>query len=160
MTYATVADLTQAFTEREIAQLTNRAVTYAETVDDAVANAALGDATAIIDSALAVRYAVPVASPPQALRAACLDIARFRLYDDAAPAIVRQRYEDAMRWLAALAAGKAVLLTSGGVAAPAAEESDQGPAVGVAGTTLVPAYGTAFVDAYGRGDLRSGITPL
>ena len=150
MPYATLDDLTTAFGEREIAQLTQRRADYVESADDTAAGEFLAQASAEIDSRLAVRYAVPVTPAPRVLVAICCDIARYRLFDDAAPETVRARYEDAVRWLNDVAAGRAVLLADDGTVAPAPDTSagSQAAATAVAAErTLV--FGDAFRARYG-----------
>jgi phage gp36-like protein len=98
MAYCSVADLVARFSETEIAQLTD--VESRETVDDTVALAAIVEAGGVIDSYLAAHYALPITDAvPSQISAVCLDIARYRLYDDHAPEAVRKRYEDAIAWL-------------------------------------------------------------
>lgn len=108
MSYGTVADLVARFSETEIAQLSD--VEDRETVNDAVASAALTEASGEIDSYLGARYALPITDTvPDRLKAVCLDIARYRLYDDHPTATVRQRYEDAIAWLKLIADGRIAL---------------------------------------------------
>lgn len=98
MAYAASADLIARFSETEIAQLSD--VEDRETVNDAVVSAALTDASGEIDSYLSGRYATPITgTAPQQVKNACLDIARYRLYDDHPTENVRQRYTDALAWL-------------------------------------------------------------
>lgn len=103
-TYATLADLVARFGEREIAQLTNR--DGLDVIDSSVADQALADANAEAEAYLAARYPVPPAPVPQVLVMVVCNIARYRLYDDAAPEEVRRRYEDAARLLARIASGE------------------------------------------------------
>jgi len=104
MSYGTVADLIARFSEAEIAQLTDSE--ERETLNRAVAQAALDDASAEVDSYLAGVYAVPVVGAiPARLIAVTLDIARFRLYGNRPLEVVRQRYEDAIDWLKLVARG-------------------------------------------------------
>jgi len=107
MAYATVADLVARYGEQEIIQLTDRAGTGV--IDAAVANAALADATAEIDAYLSRRWQLPLASTPALIRQLCCEIARYRLWEDQASDEVRRRYEDAVRLLRDLAAGRADL---------------------------------------------------
>ena len=99
MTYATPLDLENAFGTAEILQLADR--DGDGLADTAVLNAILTRADALIDGYLAGRYAVPVA-----LMATAGDLARYWLYDDAAPERVREAYEDALAWLREVAAGR------------------------------------------------------
>jgi phage gp36-like protein len=103
MSYCTSADLIARFSETEIAQLSD--TEDRETVNEAVVSAAITDAAGEIDSYLGGRYAVPVASPDARLAAVCMDIARYRLYDDHPTETVRQRYEDVVAWLKLVATG-------------------------------------------------------
>lgn len=124
MTYATQSDMTDRFGAVELAQLTDRV--NGTVVDTTVLGRALTDADAEIDGYVATRYALPLASTPVVvLRLAC-DIARYRLYDDAAPNQVRQRYEDAVSLLKKIASGDVQLAGS---------------------TLLAPAVGTGFGNA-------------
>lgn len=101
--YANRLAMIDRYSEGELIQLTDRA--RLGVIDDAVLDQALLDADAEIDGYLAVRYTLPLAStPPVLLRIAC-DVARYRLYDDAATEEVRNRYTDAVKWLAAIARG-------------------------------------------------------
>lgn len=68
------------------------------------------DADGEIHSFIAGRYAIPVSPVPARLVAVAADIARYRMYDDQAKEEVRQRYEDALRWLRDVCNGKAVLV--------------------------------------------------
>lgn len=149
MPYATLDNLKTAFGEREVAQLTQRRADYVETPDGTAATAFLEQASAEIDSRLAVRYAVPVTPAPKVLVAVCCDIARYRLFDDAAPETVRARYEDAVRWLNDIAAGRAVLLADDGSVAPApATGGSQAAATAVAAERSL-VFGEAFRTRYG-----------
>lgn len=65
-----------------------------------------------IDSYLAPRYALPLAPELIAssdLVAACMDIARFMLMEDAATSTVKDRYDRALAWLRDLSTGRASL---------------------------------------------------
>lgn len=65
-----------------------------------------------IDSHLAVRYALPLASVPGILRQLSVDITVYRLAQtaDVLTEEVRQRYEDAIAHLRRIAEGKAALV--------------------------------------------------
>lgn len=104
MTYATQSDLTDRFGAVELAQLTDR--TNGAVVDVAVLGRALADADAEIDSYLATRYTLPLASTPPMLVRLAADIARYRLFDDRTTEAVRQRYQDAVSLLKRLASGE------------------------------------------------------
>lgn len=105
MAYATIADLVLRFTELEIAQLTD--VESRDTIQTAVAQAALDDAAGEIDSYINGVYAVPIVGIiPQLLVACNLDIARYRLYNINPTEIVRFHYLDAVAWLKQVASGR------------------------------------------------------
>jgi phage gp36-like protein len=107
--YGTVADMVNRFSEAEIVQLTDRHLPRTGLMDEAVVGQALADARAEIDVYLSNRYALPIDPvPPVLVRVVC-DIARYRLYDDAAPEEVRSRYTDALTLLRDLARGTASL---------------------------------------------------
>ena len=92
MAYATVEQLGLRFGS-EITELLDR---DGDDVEDAqVAAAILDDVSAEIDAILSVRYTVPIASAPL-LVSVCCDLARYRLYDDAAPEIVKERQAQAI----------------------------------------------------------------
>ena len=103
MSYAAQANLETRYGSVEMAQLSDRA--SGAVIDVAVVARALADADAEIDAWLGGRYALPLASVPAVLERVACDIARYRLYDDRATEQVRQRYEDAVRDLKAIAAG-------------------------------------------------------
>lgn len=120
MTYATLAEMITQFGEPELVQRTDRL--GVGTVDTSVLDRALVDADSEIDSYLARRYTLPLASTPVLLVRLAADIARYRLYDDGVPATVRQRYEDSVSLLKRLANGD-VLLVGQAAAAVAGVET-------------------------------------
>ena len=126
MGYATITDLIDRYGEEELAQRTDRAA--GQTIDSAVIDRALEDAAAEIDSSLAARYALPVASvPPLLVRLACA-IARYHLHDEAATQRIRDDYEGALKVLAEIRSGARLLplaATDGGTA-PAAGSAGGG----------------------------------
>ena len=105
MTYATQANLSDRF-GAEVAQfIAANAASVAQ---------ALADADAIIDGYLAGRYTLPLDSVPAILTQYACDIARYRLYSDAAPEVVVSRHKDAINFLTRLSSGQISL----GVATP------------------------------------------
>ncbi len=107
MPYADQAALEDAFGQVEIRQLADRDRSGA--ADPAFVAAVLARADSLIDSYLAGRYALPISPTPPVLTATACDLARYWLYDDAAPERVREGYEDAVAWLKDVASGKVVL---------------------------------------------------
>ena len=78
----------------------------------AVINDALIAATNLIDSYLTNRYTVPLAQAQidtSPLPRICGDVARYELSDDKAIDTIKQRYDNALRWLRDVAAGNATL---------------------------------------------------
>lgn len=109
MAYATVANLIEVFGQEEVIALTDREDTG--TVDSTVALEALERASSEADTYIAVRYALPLSSVPQALVAVVCDIARFRLTggETTETTPIADRYKAAVAWLKDVAAGRAVL---------------------------------------------------
>lgn len=105
MPYATIDQFIDKFGRDQAIALTNLDNPQAEEIDGSVVNRALVDASALIDSFLASRYSLPFVNVPQVLIPKCLDIARYFLDQYAAREDVRQRYEDAIRWLEQVARG-------------------------------------------------------
>jgi phage gp36-like protein len=119
MAYIDKAMMILKFSEPEIIQLTDRdGSTHA--IVDAVLDPAMLDAEAEVDSYLGSRYVLPLPSVPEILQVFTCDIARYRLYDDAAPAEVQRRYERAVSWLKDVSRG----LVSLGIKAPDIEPVD------------------------------------
>jgi phage gp36-like protein len=125
MPYATQSDLVGRFGNRELVQLTNIETPSATSLNGAVADRALADASAEIDTYLAGRFALPLAVVPSVLVRLCCDIARYRLAENRSTEEMRRRYEDATRVLEQVRDGKlqlgleavdaAAALPSGGV---------------------------------------------
>lgn len=116
MPYALKADMLEEFSEAELIQLTDRDTPPTGAIVDAVLDRALTGASAEIDGYLA-RYAGATLDLPILTRYCC-DMARYRLYRDAAPEEVRTRYKDAVRFLELVAAGKISLGAQAEAAVP------------------------------------------
>jgi phage gp36-like protein len=121
MDYASAADMSLRFSEQELIELTDRASVPPVTLNAAVLAAALGDAQAFADGYLGRRFVLPLLGcigmpltpeprlvPRQLMRITC-DVARFYLYDDAAPDEVRQAFQRARNELEAIAKGETLL---------------------------------------------------
>jgi len=107
MTYATQSDLETRFRNQELIELTDEASTGE--IDAAAMAVVLADTDAEINGYLASRYSLPLTqTSPELVRLAC-DIARYRLYDTNATEQVKARYDDAIRKLRDVSAGKASL---------------------------------------------------
>lgn len=108
--YATVADMVARFGDLEIIQITDRS--HSGQIDHSVAEVALADATAEINTYLG-RYAVPFATVPPVLTRLACDIARYRLTGASGVLVtedIERRYKiDVLNLLKALARGEVSL---------------------------------------------------
>lgn len=110
MPYTTRPLLEERFGLDELIQRTDKFQPYTGAVVEAVLDRAIADADAEIDGFVGARYSLPLPEPvPPVLVPIACDIARYRLYDDAVPDVVRQRYEDAVSRLKDIAAGRLTL---------------------------------------------------
>ena len=107
MSYTNRLELEAAYGADEILQLTDRDQD-GEPDSDFIASA-IRRTDGLIDGYLMGRYTLPLTPVPLVLTAYACDIARYFLYEDAAQEYVRQTYEDALRWLRDVAAGKVIL---------------------------------------------------
>lgn len=114
MAYATLDDLVARFGEQELIDQTDRV--SGTNVDAELVARVLDYASATIDPYLAGRYDLPLPSVPALLVGLCCDMARYALYPDAAPDMVRERYQNAQRLLREIGSGALQL----GVATPVA----------------------------------------
>ena len=112
--YADVAALRARFdrdSNPELTQLTGGP--GADGPDVARLTQALSEASGEMDDAFRGRYAVPLAglgaSTTERLAQVCCDIARYRLWSDAASDEVVRRYEQAYAWLKDVANGVMIL---------------------------------------------------
>lgn len=111
MSYAAPQDLLNRYPNRDLVQLTNEDPA-AQTVDTAVLQQALDDASAEIDSYLGGRFALPLSDPPAVLNRLAADVAIYRLQalrplHDLTDA--RRRYDDAIAMLTRVAGGELTL---------------------------------------------------
>lgn len=110
MTYATVAQVIEQLGSHEVLALTDRS--NVGEIDQDVLRQALARASSEIDSYIATRYPVPVAAPlPLVLVTRCIDVAHYYLCRGSVVLSepVRDAYDDAVKWLTHVAAGKASL---------------------------------------------------
>jgi phage gp36-like protein len=126
--YANQANLIDRYGQRELVQVTDKAVPPTGGIVAAVVDRALADADAEIDARLGLRYAVPLTAPvpPLVIDIACR-IARYKLHEDRPSDKIRRDYEDAVKLLVDVAAGKAMIP---GLAAPLPGSSGEGQNVG------------------------------
>lgn len=116
MSYATQADLEARYGAEEVLQLADR--NGDGLADTGVIEQALADAGAEIDGYLGSRYQLPLANAPQVINVYACDIARYRLYASAATEEVRNRYQDALKFLKLAAEGKVMIGPAANGAAP------------------------------------------
>lgn len=107
--YATQADMTTRFGVDELVQATDLADPSTGAINVATLEAALADAQSEIDSYLATRYTLPLASPPAVLTRLACDMARYYLWRENPSEAVAQRYQDAVAFLKNVAKGLAAL---------------------------------------------------
>ncbi len=111
MAYASPNDMIARYPNRDLVQLTNDDPATL-TINAAVLQQALDDASAEIDGYLDGRFALPLSDPPALLNRLACDIAMYRLQalrplHDIADA--RRRYDDATALLTRVAAGAVTL---------------------------------------------------
>ena len=104
--YATVQDVIDRYGNEQLLLLADRA--NDGVVDSAAVDTALSDASAEMDAYLAVRYSLPLSSPPALLVRLCVDIAMYRLSVSSwPPEERRRRFDDALLLLTRLSKGEA-----------------------------------------------------
>lgn len=116
MPYATQADMLVRFGEPELIQLTDRFDAPLGLIDPDVLGQALARADGEIDSYIAARVSLPLATVPARLVDVACDLARYHLYIHAVPEHVETRYQAAVDWLRLVAKGAVML----GIEAPSA----------------------------------------
>ena len=122
MPYCTLDDIKAMMDEDEIIRYTDD---YdAGLVNTSVTDKAIAGADALIDSHIAARYSVPVSPVPDIIAGLAVDIAIYRIYSrrSQAPDDIRQKYDDAVRYLEKAAAGKVII--PGADSAPAGKGDD------------------------------------
>ncbi len=111
--YATKQDMIDRFGEEPLIELTDRADPPTGEVDDAVLDSALNEASATIDSYIARRYKLPLASPPAVLKGRCMTIAWYSLHRGRHTEETRADYTDTLEFLRQLSTGVALLDVEG-----------------------------------------------
>lgn len=105
MAYATAQDMIDRFAEQQLIEVTDPEIV---TIREAALIRALEDASDEIDGYLEGRYRLPLQSPPRSLRMLTCNIAMYRLLSLRQIDVMedqRQRYEDAIKFLRAVANG-------------------------------------------------------
>jgi len=111
--YADKAEMLKRYREDDLIALTDRAEPFTGAIVDAVLEAALEDAAALIDTYISKRYNLPVASVPGALKVQACAIAYYTLHQGRYPEETRKAYEDALSFLQKVADGKVHLDVGG-----------------------------------------------
>lgn len=122
MPYATQQAMTDRYGLQEVIELTDRTNVPPTTVDAAVLAGAMTDADMEVEASLGARYTLPLAEVPAVVTRIACDLARYFLYDKAAPEEVRNRAKDARDLLKRIAKGEVSL---GLEATPATVEAPQ-----------------------------------
>ncbi len=107
MAYATAQEMADRVGADALASVADRdwdAVNESEAVI-----AALDDASADIDSYLAMRYPLPLSETPAAVKRVCIDIAMYHLAGDKTTEQIEARYKHAIAWLRDVSRGVAGL---------------------------------------------------
>jgi phage gp36-like protein len=109
MAYATSSNITARYSNAELLIVADRDGNG--TADTDIITTALSDASAEIDAHLSLRYALPFTSIPAVLVRICVDIAMYRMAENAAAMTDerRRRYDDAIAFLKMLANGDLTL---------------------------------------------------
>ncbi len=109
MPYSIQADILKRVSEQELSQLTSE---IEGTIESGVVTEMIAAADGEIDSYVAVRYAVPLSSPPAFVKNCSVSIALYRLFERRANRLggindaIKAGYENAINTLKAVAQGK------------------------------------------------------
>jgi len=107
--YATQQDLIDRFGEGEVIRLTNPDDLNATTVDTDRLDRAIADAQATVEGYLTGPYEVPLDPVPRVITKITCDLARFELYDEQPTEHVKNRKDDAIKFLLSVSTGKVSL---------------------------------------------------
>lgn len=134
MSYATLDDMVTRFGAEKLTQLSRPdggAESDPNAPDPVVIQAALDDATEMVNAYAAGRYTVPLNPVPAPVRRWCADMTLYYLYlsQNGPPEDVRKSFEDALKGLSDMQKG-VVIFQAGGVPSP---EKPAGGSVGIAG---------------------------
>lgn len=117
MAYATLEDLIERAGELEIKQIADR--DRDGTPDPDVIDAAIKDASNIIDGYVGAKYALPLPSVPDLINTWTVSIARYYLHRNKPPDHVKGDHDDAIAALKDVGRGLAVLPVTPGETPPA-----------------------------------------
>jgi phage gp36-like protein len=121
MAYCSEDDLLKMIPQADLADLT---VESGEVPDSLIIAEAISKAAAEIDAYLGVKYVVPLASPPDQVKALAVDLAIYHLYSrrSIVPPVWQQRYDAAIAFLKQVETGEVVIVGPGGEAPTVAKE--------------------------------------
>jgi len=122
MAYCTQQDLADRISQTDLVTLSDQ--NGDGNPDLVVVAKAIRDADALIDSYLSVKFTVPVSPVPDVLRTRAVNLAIYflKLGRDSVTEDARKQYEDDVKWLEAVVAGKVSL----GIAPMPAESTSAG----------------------------------
>ena len=106
MAYANKADMLARYEEKYLVQLTDREEPYQDIIVDDVLDAALNDASAVIDGFIGRLYKLPLADNPPLLIKICCVMAYYNLHRGMADDEVKADRKDQMGILDKIAQGK------------------------------------------------------
>lgn len=95
--YCTLEDMVNRFDLNELIQLSNNS--GQGVINSQVVEAAIRDASNLIDGYISGRYTLPLTNVPAVLTKQCADIARYNLYDNAVSEVVEKNYKAALDYL-------------------------------------------------------------
>jgi phage gp36-like protein len=109
MAYCSEDDLLKMIPQADLADLT---VESGEVPDSLIIIDAISKAGAEIDSYLGVKYVVPMATPPDRVKALAVDLAIYHLYSrrSIVPPVWQQRHDAAVAFLKQVVAGQLVIV--------------------------------------------------
>ena len=109
MAYCSEDDLLKMIPQADLADLT---VESGEVPDSLIIIDAISKAGAEIDSYLGVKYVVPLATPPDRVKALAVDLAIYHLYSrrSIVPPVWQQRHDAAVAFLKQVVAGQMVIV--------------------------------------------------
>lgn len=115
MAYVDVDGLVARFGAEELIQLTDRTNMPPSTIDTAVVEKAIADASSQIDGYLAKRYRLPLDPVPSILSKVAADLARYHLRGDSAEkdTVVAINYRGSIDWLRDVSKGVAMIDAAG-----------------------------------------------
>jgi phage gp36-like protein len=121
MAYSSEDDLLKMIPQEELVDLT---VDSGEVPDSTIIAEAISKADAEIDAYLGVKYVVPLAAPPEQVKALSVDLAIYYLYTrlNVVPPAQQHKYDAALAFLRQVGAGQAIIVGPAGEAPTVAHE--------------------------------------